>query len=234
MTKKGWEDYLTEEDRATLARGKWGQQVKPGSRPAIVAIDVQNYMVGPKEGGDQAYPYSCGQIGWDAVNASGEIIAAARKAGVPLVFTRFALDPSGNDGGLFAQKVGKGEGEYAFVEGTFGSEYVADVAPQPGDIAFTKKKMSAFFGTPLQAYLTDLGVDTIIVLGGSTSNCVRATVVDAAQFNYKVLVPREAVFDRLPLSHAVSLFDMDRSCANVMSKDDVVAYLESLPEQRGR
>jgi nicotinamidase-related amidase len=88
--------------------------------------------------------------------------------------------------------------------------------------------MSAFFGTPLQAYLTELKVDTLIVVGGSTSNCVRATVVDGAQSNYRVLVPREAVFDRIPLSHAVSLFDMDRSSANVMSKDAVIQYLNSL------
>ncbi len=234
MTLNSWQDYLSEEDRAILARGKWGQTVKPGVRPAIVAIDVQNYMVGPKGGGDDAYPYSCGQTGWDAVNVSCEIIAASRKAGVPIVFTRFALDPSGNDGGLFAQKVGGGEGEFSFVEGTFGSQYVADVAPQAGDLAFTKKKMSAFFGTPLQAYLTNLSIDTIIVLGGSTSNCVRATVVDAAQFNYKVLVPREAVFDRLTLSHVVSLFDMDRSCANVMGKEEVINYLQGLPEQNNK
>ena len=64
--------------------------------------------------------------------------------------------------------------------------------------------------------------------GGSTSNCVRATVVDASQYNYRVLVPREAVFDRFPLSHAVSLFDMDRTFANVITIDEAISYLESL------
>lgn len=228
MSANAWDAYLSDQDRETLARGKWGRTIAPGSRPAVIAIDVQKYMVGPKGGDDKDYPYSCGEIGWEAVNASAEIFDAARKKNVPIIYTRFALDPTGNDGGVFAQKVSKGEGNHAFVEGTLGSELVDDVAPRPGDIVFTKKKMSAFFGTPLQAYLTELKVDTLIVVGGSTSNCVRATVVDGAQSNYRVLVPREAVFDRIPLSHAVSLFDMDRSSANVMSKDAVIQYLNSL------
>lgn len=229
MLANAWDSYLSEQDRETLARGKWGRVIEPGIRPAVISIDVQKYMVGPKNGDDKDYPYSCGAIGWDAVNASGEIFAAARKKKVPIIYTRFALDPSGNDGGVFAQKVSKGEGNFTFVDGTLGSEFVDDVAPRPGDLVFTKKKMSAFFGTPLQAYLTELKVDTLIVVGGSTSNCIRATVVDGAQSNYRVLVPKEAVFDRIPLSHAVSLFDMDRSSANVMSKDAVIHYLNGLP-----
>jgi len=229
MTQTAWDAYLTEEDRKILSRGKWGQAVEPGRRPAIVSIDVQNYMVGRKGGPDDDFPYSCGQIGWEAVEASCRLLSAARKRGVPIVYTRFALDPSGAEGGQFARKVGMGKGENAFIEGTHGADFVAEAGPRPEDLVITKKKVSAFFGTPLQAYLTDLGVDTVIVIGGSTSNCVRATVVDASQMNYRVLVPREAVFDRLPLSHAVSLFDMDRTYANVMPTDQVIEYLENLP-----
>lgn len=223
-----WESYLSEEDRATLARGKWGQRQEPGLRPAVVSIDVQNYMVGQRGKDDGDYPFSCGGIGWAAVDASKEILSAARAAGAPVFYTRFALDAAGHDGGVFTRKVGKGVGEYAFVDGTFGSEFVAEVAPQPGDFAFVKKKVSAFHGTPLLSYLIDLHIDTLIVIGGSTSNCVRATVVDASQYNFRVLVPQEAVFDRLPLSHAVSLFDMNRTYADVLPTDEVVKYLREL------
>jgi nicotinamidase-related amidase len=223
--QNSWEAYLTDEDRATLARGKWGQRLSPGRRPAVIAIDVQNYMVGKRGQPDDNYPFSCGAIGWSAVDASKDIMSAARAAGAPVIYTRFALDPSGNDGGVFTRKIGRGVGDYAFIEGTHGAELVADVGPQPGDLVFVKKKVSAFFGTPLLAYLTELQVDTVIVVGGSTSNCVRATVVDASQYNYRVLVPREAVFDRLPLSHAVSLFDMDRTYADVLGTGEVLQYL---------
>lgn len=226
-----WESYLSEEDRATLARGKWGQRQEPGRRPAVVSIDVQNYMVGQRGQDDGEYPFSCGGIGWAAVDASKEILSAARAAGAPVFYTRFALDPAGHDGGVFTRKVGKGVGEYAFVDGTLGSEFVAEVAPQPGDFAFVKKKVSAFHGTPLLSYLIDLRIDTLIVIGGSTSNCVRATVVDGSQYNFRVLVPQEAVFDRLPLSHAVSLFDMNRTYADVLPAAEVVKYLRELSRQ---
>lgn len=80
----------------------------------------------------------------------------------------------------------------------------------------------------LVGYLIDLHIDTVIVVGGSTSNCVRATVVDASQYNFRVLVPQEAVFDRLPLSHSVALFDMNRTYADVMPAREVVQYLQEL------
>lgn len=228
-----WESYLSETDRATLARGKWGQRITPGERPAVVSIDVQNYMVGKRGEPDGEYPFSCGEVGWAAVDTAKQILAAARAAGAPILYTRFALDAAGHEGGMFTRKVGKGVGEHAFVDGTHGAELLAEVGPQPGDLVFTKKKVSAFFGTPLLSYLTDLQVDTVIVIGGSTSNCVRATVVDAAQYNFRVLVPQEAVFDRIPLSHAVSLFDMNRSYADVLPTGEVVTYLRGIAEHRG-
>jgi maleamate amidohydrolase len=230
--QNSWEAYLNEADRATLARGKWSQRLAPGRRPAVISIDVQNYMVGRRGQPDDGYPFSCGDIGWAAVDASKKILAAARAAKAPIFYTRFALDPAGHEGGVFTRKVGKGEGEYAFVDGTFGADLVAEVGPQPGDFVFVKKKVSAFFGTPLLSYLTDMQIDTVIVIGGSTSNCVRATVVDASQYNYRVLVPQEAVFDRLPLSHAVSLFDMNRTYGDVMPTDEVVQYLENIAAER--
>ena len=223
-----WDSYLSPEDRVTLARGKWSQPARPGCRPAVISIDVQNYMVGQRGEPDAGYPFSCGAVGWQAVDASKEILAAARAIGAPVIYTRFALDASGEEGGTFTRKVGQGQGVNAFVEGSHGAELVAEVGPQPGELVFVKKKVSAFFGTPLLSYLVDRQVDTVIVIGGSTSNCVRATVVDASQYNFRVLVPQEAVFDRIPLSHAVALFDMNRAYADVLPTSEVIAYLHGL------
>jgi nicotinamidase-related amidase len=71
--------------------------------------------------------------------------------------------------------------------------------------------------------------DTLIVTGGTTSGCIRATVVDAFSYNYPVIVVEDAVFDRGELSHAVNLFDMDQKYANVMPGDAVLRYLAELP-----
>ena len=81
----------------------------------------------------------------------------------------------------------------------------------------------------LLAYLVDRRVDTVVVVGGATSNCVRATVFDASSYNFRVIVPHDAVFDRLAVSHAISLFDMDRQFADVVSTDDVISQLSQSP-----
>src|SRR5690606_28878770 len=213
MTSTPWEAYLTPADRQILERGRWAQDMNPGTRPAIVSIDVQNYMVGRRGEADADFPYSYGPVGWEAVDAAKPLLAAARRKGVPIVYTRFALDPAGGEVGTFARKAGTGKGENAFVEGTFGSQLVEEIGPQPGDLVITKKKLGAFLGTPQQGYRTDSGIDPVSRIGGTTSNCVRDTGVDAERMNYRVLIPAETVFDGLPLSHAVSLFDMQCSCA---------------------
>ena len=176
---KDWERYLSDADRATIARGRWARRVGFGRRPAVIVIDVQNYMVGAREGGDPAaYPYACA-AGWAAVAQIGRILEAARAAAAPVVYTRFAIDRTAGDAGLFDAKIGAEQGENVYFEGTHGAAIVADVAPRPGDLVFTKKKPSSFLGTPLLPYLIDRAVDTLIVTGGATCNCVRATVFDA-------------------------------------------------------
>lgn len=91
-----------------------------------------------------------------------------------------------------------------------------------------KKHPSAFFGTPLVSYLIDRGVDTLVVTGCSTSGCVRGTVVDGFAYNFKAVVPHDAVYDRSDLVHKVNLFDMGQKYADVMSTDDVLAKLDEI------
>ena len=104
-----------------------------------------------------------------------------------------------------------------------------DLAPQPGDVLLPKKHPSAFFGTPLASYLINLGVDTLVVTGCTTSGCVRGSVVDAFAYNFRALVPWDAVYDRSKVSHAVNLFDMSEKYTDVMSTADALGRLERLP-----
>lgn len=227
---KGGSLNLTQEDRAVLERGRWAQRGGFGQRPAILVIDAQIYMLGERGGNQEAYRYSCGDVGWRAVDQAQRILEAARAVLVPIVFTRLIIDGSvEGDGGVFGRKVGLLPNEFAFFKGTHGSQLVAELAPRPGELVLEKKRFSAFFGTPLLAHLVERGVDTVLVLGGSTSNCVRATVVDAASYNFRTVVAAEAVFDRIPLCHQVSLFDMNRSYADVVPCEEVIGYLRGLP-----
>jgi nicotinamidase-related amidase len=109
-----------------------------------------------------------------------------------------------------------------------GYEFVAEVAPQPSDILLPKKHPSAFFGTPLVSYLINLGVDSLIVTGCTTSGCVRGSVVDAFAYNFRVAVPSDAVYDRSAVSHAVNLFDMSEKYADVMTTAECVETLAAI------
>jgi len=91
-----------------------------------------------------------------------------------------------------------------------------------------KQKPSGFFGTNLPSYLTLLGCDSVIVVGTTTSGCVRATVVDAFSLNYRVIVAEEGCFDRSEASHAVSLCDMHAKYADVVSLEETLRYLTAV------
>ena len=174
------------------------------------------------------YPYAAPAVAWPAVRQIENILSAARAAAAPIIYTRFAIDREAGDAGLLDAKIGAPESEYVYLEGTHGSKIVADIAPEPGDLVLTKKKPSSFFGTPLLPYLIDRQIDTLIVTGGSTCNCVRATVFDAFSYNFRAIVPADAVFDRMPISQAINLFDMNRCSADVVETSDVVTYLTGL------
>ena len=227
-----WDRYIGDDVRAIIARAQFGQRMGFGARPAILAIDCQRYMVGERGVSDARYPSSCGAVGWAAIDQSVRLARAARAAGAPVFFTRFALDPAGADIGVYGRKRKLLQSPYWCLEGSPGAELVPELGPEPGDIVFVKKKPSGFFGTPLLAYLVDRRIDTLIVCGGATSNCIRATVFDASSYNFRTIVAREAVFDRIPVSHAISLFDMDRQFADVVDCDGILRYLESLPGER--
>jgi nicotinamidase-related amidase len=128
------------------------------------------------------------------------------------------------EGGRLAEKVPAIMGVAAR-----GYDFVAEVAPRCGDVLLPKKHPSAFFATALTSHLIDLGVDTLVVAGCTTSGCVRASVVDAFSLNFRVLVAEDAVYDRSRISHAVNLFDMSEKYADVAPAAECIARLEALP-----
>jgi maleamate amidohydrolase len=226
-----WQRYLGPEDEAVIARARFGRRMGFGERPAVLVIDAQRYMVGV-DGDDASWPSSCGAIGRKAVDAIGQVVKAAQAARVPCIFTRFEVARDGSDMGVYRRKRDLLQSEHWCLEGSIGAELVPQLRPAADDLVFVKKKPSGFHGTPLLGYLVDGRIDTVIVTGGSTSNCIRATVFDASSYNFRTIVAQEAVFDRIPVSHAISLFDMDRQFADVVAVADIVAYLGSRRGER--
>jgi|TARA_B110000263_G_scaffold247525_1_gene260547 nicotinamidase-related amidase len=109
-----------------------------------------------------------------------------------------------------------------------GYNFVEEVSPEEGDILLPKRHASAFFGTALTSYLIDLKVDTLILVGCTTSGCIRATAVDAFSYNFAVVIPDECVYDRTQTSHDASLFDLDSKYADVLPLSEVTGYIECL------
>lgn len=232
-----WDTLLTPADREVLARGHWGLRAGMGTRPALLIIDAQNYMSGLRGADDNGarYPLSCGEVAFAALDEIKRLLAASRAAGIPVFFTRFVVDPVNDDVGMFHRKIGAGigRGENLYFRGTHGAEIVPDLAPRADEFVIDKKKSSAFFGTPLLSLLIDRHIDTCIIVGGATSNCIRATVLDSAQYNFFTVIPREAVFDRVPIAHAMGLVDMDRMHGDVAGVADVLAYLAATGAANG-
>ena len=101
-----------------------------------------------------------------------------------------------------------------------------ELAPVDEEVVIMKSGPSAFHGTSLLTVLTRHNIDTLLVCGESTSGCVRATVVDAASYNFHTIVVEECVYDRTEAAHAISLFDMDQKYADVIGLEEVLTWLD--------
>lgn len=212
---------LQDKDFEAILRAGFGHRMGLGHHPAVLCIDAQRYMFG-EEGRDDAYPSSCGPDARRALPALCRLLDVGRSRGWPVVFTRFEIDDAA-DMGVYGRKRVFSDSPNWCRRGTPGVEIMPQLGPQDGDHVLVKKKPSAFFGTPLAAMLIDRGIDSVVICGGSTSNCVRATVFDASSYNFRTIVVADAVIDRLKASQEMSLFDMDRQFADVMTLEALLA-----------
>ena len=219
---KPWADLVPREDVGSFGRG-FEAETRPitaGSRPALVVVDMTMAFV------DSAYPTGHSETGWPAVEANARLLAAARAQGIPIFFTQAYPDA---DHVVRPAERGrwKVQGSPPLPEGLPPGDVIVDeLRPGPGEIVIHKgSRPSGFFGTPLVSYLVHAGVDTVIVTGMTTSGCVRATVLDAFQFNFHVVVPHECAADRSQISHRVNLFDLHMKYADVVSLEECLTWL---------
>lgn len=219
-----WKDIVPQDVLEIYSRFRRPTFVGP--QPAVLVIDLYDlvYQGGPLPVSEVVgqYPYSCGVNAWNAIGPTQQVLNAARGAQIPIFYSK------GN-----AQE----EGRPSPVRPTNSMKYVptaADFAirkefqPTPADVVIIKSRASVFFGTPLTAHLTKLGVRSLIIVGESTSGCVRASAVDAYSHGYHVTLVEEGCFDRSDLSHKISLFDLHHKYGDVMRASEVVAHLESM------
>lgn len=240
---RSWDPYLTERDHAHQAASGFGKQGDDragfGENPALLVID-DYYSVLGLERQDimesvRKWPFSCGLEGWEAIDKTAQLIAAARKNGIPVMYVRgFDHFDEYKRLGHWGSRAGQGKprpdrrSALTEEEAAKSMVIVDEVAPQPGDLVLEKAAASAFHGTPLLFQLNHLGIDTVIACGETTSGCVRASVVDGATFRFRMGVVEECTFDRTQASHYINLFDMHSKYADVVFLHEAVEYFDAI------
>lgn len=235
MSERIWDQFLTERDKEVFAASGYGTRGGFGERPVLLVVDVNYGFVGDKPEpileSIKRWMNSCGEDGWKAVAVIKKLIAACRARGVPVIYTTGVRRDDGWDQGAWAFKNSRVTKDYMGLESSAikSNVIVSEIAPGPRDIVIGKQKPSAFYGTPLQSYLTLLKCDTVLVTGTTTSGCVRATAVDAFSANYHVAVIEDGCADRSQISHAVNLCDLNAKYADVLGSAETIEYIHKLP-----
>ena len=223
-----WDDILTPTDREVICRGGYGKPRGLGDHPALVIIDPQyNYAGADKPILEQIadWPSGVGESAWRAVERLKPLIHAFRERKRAILYTRQVQKSIAFDG--FAAKAVRSSSQY--LEGAKGTSIVDEIAPQEGDFVIDKSYASAFYGTPLLSVLIKLKVDTLIVTGGTTGGCVRATCVDAISRDFDVAVVEDCVYDRISVSHKVALLDLWMKYCDLITCARAIDYISHLP-----
>lgn len=188
-----------------------------GKSPALILVDfVRAYFDRDCELFADVQP---------ALNSALRIRAAARDAGIPVIYTNVIFHESGMNGGRFFQKVLPLRN---FVAGSPMGAWADGLEPAADELVISKQYASAFFGTSLASTLTAMGIDTLLITGVTTSGCIRATCVDSCQHGFISIVVSEACGDRHASPHESNLFDMHAKYGDVVSEEDVAAWLSGL------
>ena len=208
---------LFEEVMANPARRKFGF----GQRLAIINVDFQRAYT-DIDTFKTAYETDPRQI--EYANALSRL---ARERDMPVVWSRVAYRDDAADAGVWGTRTDTPDSlqniKYDSERHQFDSRCEIDAS----DLQYTKRMPSAFFETPLASYLVWRRVDTVVVTGGSTSGCVRATAVDALSHGYRVIVPIETCADKHESYHFANLTDLQLKYADVEPVQTVINWLEA-------
>lgn len=199
------------DDISAYARQGFGTAMAPMAPYGLLIVDLVNGFADPAVFGGGNIP--------QAIEQTVGLLAHARKQGWPVAHSRIVFADDDADHNIFTLKV---PGMLTLKEADHNSAIVPQLAPAAGELVVRKTVPSAFFGTSLAAWLSQRGVQTLLVAGAVTSGCVRASVVDAMQYGFRPLVVSDCVGDRAIGPHDANLFDMQQKYATVLTRDEAV------------
>lgn len=210
---------LFEEVKANPTRRRFGF----GPRPALINIDLQKAYTAV---GEFATAYETHPKQMDYVNQLARLFREKRR---PVVWTYVAYMDSGEDAGVWGTRTNTPDSLQNIKVGSRRAQFDDRLEiDRERDIIVNKRMASAFHETHLGSLFNYHGVDTVVVTGGSTSGCVRATVVDSLSRSYRTIVPEECVADKHESPHFANLYDMALKYADVLPVAEVLEYVKKL------
>ena len=208
---------MTQDKHNIYQKQGFGGRSGIGRQCALILVDFVNGFVDPDLLGSESIA--------QAADRTVELLSFCRQASLPVAHTRVVFDDHGANHNFFTLRV---PALKKLTETAFESKIVQVLKPLSSELVIKKQSASAFFSTGLSDWLTFHRVDTTLIVGCTTSGCVRASVVDSMQHNYKTIVVFDCVADRAQEPHDANLFDMQQKYADVMSKQNVMEQLVSL------
>ena len=194
-----------------------------GERMAIVNVDPQKAYTRP-----DLYPNTAYVTDPKQMEYTDQISSMARAKGLPVVWTHVAYMDNAADAGVWGTRTDTPDSLQNIKYGSERTEFDDRLNIDPSvDAVYTKRMPSAFFETPLQSFLVWHKIDTVVITGGSTSGCIRATAVDSLSRGYRTIVPMECVADKHESYHFANLTDLHLKYADVVKVADVVAWLDA-------
>ena len=210
---------LFQEVKANPTRKRFGF----GRKPALINIDLQKAYTAV---GEFVTAYETDPRQMDYVN---QLARAFRGRNLPVVWTYVAYMDSGEDAGVWGTRTNTPDSLQNIKVGSRRSEFDQRLEiDRKRDIIVNKRMASAFHETNLASVFNYHGVDTIVVTGGSTSGCVRATVVDSLSRSYRTIVAEEAVADKHESPHFANLYDMALKYADVLPVSEILSHINKL------
>lgn len=217
--RRPWSEVFTPEERRTYELYRRPERAPfPWGSCGLLVVDVTEEFLGERVPTLEAAAKlrtACGIPAWDALGPIGRLLTAFRDARRTVIYTKGF--PGGRFGGA---AIGKSDANET-------SEIAAAIAPRTGDLVIEKPKASAFFGTPLTTHLIRAGLRGLVIVGGTTSGCVRASTIEGSSLGFSIVLAHDGCFDRAPLSHAVALHELDVKYATVLDADDAIQRLQT-------
>lgn len=202
-----------EDDAAEIYRRQgFGGDIGAVAPYGLLLVDFAVAFVDPELFGG-------GNIG-EAAGHSVGLLDHARSAGWPVAHSQIVYGEDGADSNVWLEKI---PAMRTLTAANPATEFVGELTPAPGELVIRKTVPSAFFGSALTPWLVHHGVKTLVIVGCTTSGCVRASTVDALSYGFRPVLVSDCVGDRSLQAHHASMLDLQAKYASVVDSAALLA-----------